>query len=224
MRVAGKSARPNTSALTRESILGAAIVLLDEGRQDFSLRELGEALGVHNTAFYRHFRDKNQLLLAAADLVLADVTAGAEEIEDPLDAVRQVCRSVRAALLGRPAATRVLAQGPARQTNELVLTECMLGLLRKAGLSDQAAVDGYHALVELTVGSSVIDQTVASLPEPERLDLYRRWRADYLGLDRAQFKNVVELAPLMYHSSGVQFEFGLDLMLDTLRRSAESHS
>lgn len=222
--MAGKTARPNAPALTRESILGAAIVLLDEGRQNFSLRELGEALGVHNTAFYRHFRDKNQLLLAAADLVLVDVTAGADDLEDPFDAVGQICRSVRAALLSRPAAARVLAQGPARQANELALTERVLSLLREAGLSDQIAVNAYHALVEFAVGSSVIDQSVAALPETERADLYRRWRADYLGLDRAQFHHVVELAPLMYHSSDVQFEFGLDLMIEGLRRSARSHS
>ena len=224
MRVASKTVRPRTSPLSRESILDAATALLDEGRQEFSLRELGEALGVHNTAFYRHFRNKNQLLLAAADLVLVDVTVGADKTNDPFDGVSMVCRAVRKALLARPAAARVLAQGPARQANELVLTECVIGLLRNTGLSDQDSVNAYHALVEFTVGSSVIDQPVASLPATEREDLYRRWRADYLGLDRIEFPNVVELAPRMYHSSGDQFEFGLRLMIDGLRRSVRSQS
>ena len=101
MRVDSKTVRPRTSPLSRESILDAATALLDEGRQEFSLRELGEALGVHNTAFYRHFRNKNQLLLAAADLVLVDVTAGADKTADPFDGVSLVCRAVRKALLAR---------------------------------------------------------------------------------------------------------------------------
>lgn len=203
--------------LTRETILDAAMTLLDGGRPEFSLRELGEALGVHNTAFYRHFRDKNQLLLAAADRALVDVTIGSQNAADPIEGVADVCRAVRRALLTRPAAASVLSQGPTRQANELALTDCVLGLLLKAGLDEQLAVDAYHGLVEFTVGSSVIDQPIASLPPTQREDTYRRWRADYLGLDKNNFPHLVALAPLMYHDSGDQFEFGLRLMLDRLR-------
>lgn len=210
--------------LSADEILDAASTLLEQGPQDFSLRQLGDLLGVHNTAVYRHFRDKNELLRAAADRVLTDVPAAADGAAEPFAGVVSICLALRDALLARPAAARVLAQGPARRTHELRLTERVLGLLREAGLPAGLAVDAYHALVEYVVGASVIDQDLASRGPAEREDSYRRWRADYLGLDASQFPNLVELAPSMYHGADAQFEFGLRLMVDSLRRMAEDAS
>lgn len=212
--------RRRTEPLSAGTILDAAEALLEEGRQEFSLRELGDALGVHSTAFYRHFRDKNELLRAAADRVLADVPGCANGMDDPFDGVSAICAALRETLLARPAAARVLAQGPARQENELRLTERVLGLLLQGGLPEQTAVDAYHALVEFSVGSSVIDQTMAAQSDDEREEAYRRWRADYLGLDEGEYPNLVALAPAMYHGARDQFHFGLSLMVDSLRRLA----
>lgn len=208
--------------LSVEAILDSATALLEDGRQEFSLRELGAALGVHNTAFYRYFRDKNELLRAAADRILAPVADAAADIEEPFDGVVAIVTALREVLLGRPAAARVLAQGPARQINELRLTEEVLRLLREGGLSDQGAVDAYHALIEFAVGSSVIDQPVASLSAEERAETYRGWRADYLALDAAHFPHLLASASLMYRDASDQFTFGLRLMVDSLRRLAES--
>lgn len=204
--------------LTREVILQATMGLLEGGGVDaVTTRKLGAALQVHPTAVYRHFRDKDELLRAAADLVLADIGAGLEQYsDDPLAQAAQMCIQLRHVLLARPAAATVMAPGPSRKEHEGRFTETVLGLLRSAGLSDQDAVMGYHALVEYSVGSATIDATLASLPDAERADVHRRWRADYLALSTDRFPHSTALAPLMYPSADDQFEFGLDLLVHAL--------
>jgi TetR/AcrR family tetracycline transcriptional repressor len=214
--------RPSSGPLTPDAIIEAAQALLrDDGHGSFTLRDLGEALGVHNTADYRHFRDKQELLRAVADRVLADVAVCADDVSDPFEAVSLVCTTLRATLLERPAAARVLAEGPARQPNELRLTETLLNRLRQTGLDDRQCVDASHALIEYSVGSAVLDHPLASLPATERAQEYRRWRGDYLGLPTHDFPTLVAPAPLLYQGASDQFAFGLGLMLDSLRRLAE---
>jgi AcrR family transcriptional regulator len=217
--------RPPHAPLTADAIIEAAQALLrDDGHGSFTLRDLGEALGVHNTAVYRHFRDKQELLRAVADRVLADVATSADDVSEPFEAVGVVCTTLRATLLARPAAARVLAEGPARQRNELRLTESMLGRLQQTGLTDHQCVDAYHALIEYTVGSAVLDQPLASMTADRRQQEYQRWRGDYLGLGTEEFPTLVTLAPLMYHGADDQFAFGLRLLLDSLRRLAAGRS
>jgi len=76
--------------LRNELLDTAAAQLADEGVEDLSLRALARAVGVSQTAPYRHFRDKNELLAALAtrgyhvlltDLEAAGRRAGASPIE-----------------------------------------------------------------------------------------------------------------------------------------------
>src|SRR4029450_7643266 len=58
--------------LTRAKIVAAVSELLERGGVDAgSTRTGGEALTVHPTALYRHFRDMDELLREAADGILA---------------------------------------------------------------------------------------------------------------------------------------------------------
>jgi TetR/AcrR family transcriptional regulator, tetracycline repressor protein len=209
--------------LTVDSIVAAAWELSHGGDAEaVSLRDLGASLGVHPTAIYRHFRDKHELMCAVADRTMAGVADAADGVEEPRAALTAVLLALRATLLAHPAAARVLAEGPTRRSNEVALTERMLALLRTLGLADEDVVEGYHALIELTVGSAVIDQTVHALPDDERERTYRHWRADYLGLDADRFPHLVELAPRMYGHAAGDFAFGLNLLLDSLARRASS--
>ena len=105
--------------LTAERIVDAAARVYDRGGDDFSLRELGAELGVHPTAMYRHFRDKQEILLAVADRALEGVAAAADQSTDPFEAAGLITRSLRKALLTRPSAARVLSSGPGRQPARL---------------------------------------------------------------------------------------------------------
>src|SRR6478736_6005412 len=73
-----RSNRPRPQ-LDRESILDAGIKLAASGRADaVSVRRLGAELGADPTAIYRYFRDKDELVLALLDRLLAQV----DEVSD----------------------------------------------------------------------------------------------------------------------------------------------
>ncbi|HSR24011.1 MAG TPA: helix-turn-helix domain-containing protein, partial [Candidatus Eisenbacteria bacterium] len=66
---------PVASRLSRDVIVDAYLRLVEaEDNDSVSLRRLGSELGVDPTAVYRHFRDKDEMLTAAADRLLAEVT------------------------------------------------------------------------------------------------------------------------------------------------------
>lgn len=73
--------RTETAAATRHALLSAAVVLLNAGGPDaVTLREVGSRAGVSRSAPYRHFADKESLLMAIA--------AGAwDELGDSLEAI-----------------------------------------------------------------------------------------------------------------------------------------
>ncbi|WP_088318996.1 TetR/AcrR family transcriptional regulator [Kineosporia sp. R_H_3] len=212
------SDRTRRAPLSADEIVAVAWEMSGGDADAVSLRDLGARLGVHPTAVYRHFPDKHELMCAVADRTLAGVCDVADGVADPVEALVAVLSALRGRLLSRPAAARVLAQGPTRRVNEVTLTERLLGLLRALGLPDADVARGYHAVVELTVGSAVIDQPVDALDAPGRAATYERWRADYLALDADRFPALVALAPALYRGAGEDFEFALRLLLEALAR------
>lgn len=212
--------------LTRARIVAAVTELLEHGGVDaVSTRTVGEALDVHPTALYRHFRDMDELLREAADGILAGLaeSAGlADEAGDPLDAVAALCRRLRVVLMSHPGAARVMTTGPSRMPNERALTERMLGLLSTAGLPDAEATLAYHALIEYVVGSSSID-TAATDGAPDEVEaMHRLWRADYFAAPPERFPHTTRLAGLLYPSLDDQFSFALDLMISGIRQRVSS--
>jgi AcrR family transcriptional regulator len=224
----------STERLTRARIVAAVTDLLEHGGVDgVSTRTIGEALDVHPTALYRHFRDMDELLREAADGILAGiadgvgdpgdsegpgaVAAGGDRPGDALDAVAALCLRLRRVLMSHPGAAQVMASGPARMPNERVFTEKMLGLLSEAGLPDPEVTLAYHALIEYVVGSAAID-TAGTADSPEDVEArHRLWRAAYFAASPAEFPHTTRLAPLLYPSLDEQFAFGIDVLIAGLR-------
>ncbi len=210
-----------TGRLSRDKIIAAVTELLEsEGVDAVSTRTIGEALNVHPTALYRHFRDMDELLREAADSIMAGLVDRMPTVGEGagLDGASAVCRDLRQVLMTHPGAARVMASGPSRMENERAFTERLLGLLGEAGLSDEDTVFGYHALVEFTVGSAAIDALEPAPSSDEEAARHRRWRADYLTASPDVFPQTVRLANELYPSMSEQFEFGLDLLIAGLRQ------
>jgi TetR/AcrR family tetracycline transcriptional repressor len=207
--------------LTRAKIVAAVSELLERGGVDaVSTRTVGEALNVHPTALYRHFRDMDELLREAADGILGGLADGACDSRDAdaLDAAAALCQRLRAVLMSHPGAARVVAPGPARKPNERAFTEKLLGLLSEAGLPDSEITLAYHALLEYTVGSALIDVT-GTADSPDDVEArHRIWRADYLAASPERFPHTTRLAALLYPSLEDQFRFGIDVIIAGLRQ------
>jgi AcrR family transcriptional regulator len=94
----------------REDVVQRAIVVLDTyGLADLTMRRLGAELGVQPSALYHHFANKQSLLAAVADEILARGRRASSE-QLPWDArVLAVCAELRDAMLAYRDGAEVVA-------------------------------------------------------------------------------------------------------------------
>ncbi len=97
-----------TDRINRDDIVGAALELLTVGGlHALGMRQIAAKVGVQQSALYWHFENKQQLLAALADRLLAPV--GVESDGDWAVRVVSLARSLRAELLGYPDGAELVA-------------------------------------------------------------------------------------------------------------------
>lgn len=152
-------------ALTRETIVAAALEILDDyGLADLTMRRLGAALDVKAGALYWHFGNKQSLLAAVADEVLAAFVEPGHGggVGEWLDAWSAELR--RVLLLRRDAAELVASVSAMDMVG---LDPRLLGrhLLQGSGLSQDRADAVMQAFWHFVLGHVVEEQTRAQLAE-----------------------------------------------------------
>lgn len=209
------------AALSRDRIAdAAAAIVVDEGADALSARRLGAALGCDPSAVYRHFRTMDELRRVVGDLVLADVDVSHRVDEPWHDAVRRVCVSLRGVLLARRHLASLVQGAPTRLPNEVRITEALLAALLRGGLAPADAAAAYHAVIEYTIGSAVIDAEVQSLDDGGSTAAYEQWRRDYRALgSHAPAINAVA-GHLYRGDAATRFEHGLDALVRGLASRA----
>jgi AcrR family transcriptional regulator len=221
-----KRATKRRGALTRERILRAAISLADrDGIQSLSMRKLGQKLGVEAMSLYNHVRNKVDLLDGMVDVVFSEIELPANGA-DWRTAMRLRAISARQALLRHPWAIGLMESRAAPGPATLRHHDAVLGSLRTAGFSiDMAAhaysiVDGYiygFTLTESTLpfgnaeGMTGVAEVAGNIMEGFRTGEYPHLAE--MAVDRATKPG--------YHY-GDEFEYGLDLILDGVKRAKAS--
>ncbi len=202
--------------LSRDAICDATLELVaDSGVATFSMRALGDKLGVDPTAVYRHFTNRDDLLREVGDRALIPVVEGFEPTSDPRKDITDLCIRLRSTLIANPIGLQITAQGPTRHYNELQITEIILGSLERAGLSIADAVIAYHTIIEHTLGSAWLDAPLAQAADL-RAETYLAWRNDYFKLDPALYPATRAAAGELYPASELVFESGLDALINGL--------
>jgi len=145
------SSRTRPEALTREAIVAAAVERLDaDGLAALSMRKVADELGTGAMSLYNHVEDKDDLLVACLEVVLADVPR-VEPSGDWRGSLRLVASWLRARLLAHPWACDLFTTswpGP----NRTDLMEAVLSSLRQGGFDRRMAHHGFHALDLFVVG------------------------------------------------------------------------
>ena len=211
---AGGSTSPRVP-LSRERVLRAALALADEGGiEAVSMRRLGLALGVEAMSLYKHVADKEAILDGIADLVMDEVEVPSREL-DWRTAVRRSAISAHEALGRHPWAGVVLESrlnpGPAR----LRYLDAVVGTLRGAGFDTATVARAFMALDSHTYGFTMQELALpfdaGSAPDVAA-EMAARVFAD-------GYPNLAAMAELaMSGAQLLDFEFGLDLLLDGLER------
>jgi len=155
-RPAGRRAPSGKPRLDRDMIIAAGLELAAvPGATSISVRELGARLGADPTAIYRHFRNKEHLMEALLDeLIARSVAAVTADPADWRDRVRQLASSTLEIFSAYPAigleATVLTTHGP----GELDAVEFMLDAFSRAGLTGDDLVRHYALLASHVLSSS----------------------------------------------------------------------
>ena len=205
------------SPLSRDRILRAALAYADEqGIDALSMRRLGQELGFEAMSLYNHVRNKDDLLDGMVDLVLAETQPPSHELTWD-ESVRQSAVSVHAALARHPWAVQLLLGGRPRP-GRLVYMNSLLAELREAGFSPDTTYHAYHVLDGHIFGFSLWEASHRFTPEQvaELTKVFENVITDdaYPELSEHGRMHFAD-GP---HREVSAFEYGLDLILDGLRK------
>jgi AcrR family transcriptional regulator len=201
--------------LSRERVLQTALALADEGGVEaVSMRRLGQALGVEAMSLYKHVADKEAILDGIADLVMDEVEVPSPDL-DWRTSIRRSAISAHEALRRHPWAGVVLESrlnpGPAR----LRYLDAVVGVLRGAGFDTPIVARAFMALDSHTYGFTMQELALpfdAGSASGVAEEMAARVFAD-------AYPNLLAMAELaMSGAPLLDFEFGLDLLLDGLER------
>ena len=210
------------SRLTRDRVLDAAIELADaDGVDALSMRKLAKHLGFEVMSLYNHVANKEDLFDAMVDRVAAEIVAPPPGAGWKL-AARAIAISAHEALLRhRWAGALWMTQWPGR--HRWLHMERLLAVLAEAGLPDDLADLGFHAITLHVVGFTQ-QQLSYAMDEQQSSEMYERFAREVRA---EEFPRVVD--HVRYHQEAEErdetprdeFAFVLDLILDGLERAAE---
>jgi AcrR family transcriptional regulator len=206
------------SRLTRERVLQAAIELADEGGiESLSIRKLAQALGLKPMSLYHYVSSKDDILSGILDIVVRDFEVAGEEGEWKA-AIRRSALSAHEVLLRHPWAATLMMSPQRVSEARLQYMESLLGRLRQAGFSAETTDHAYHALDSHIIGftlwhtgySNAIRAAAPVLSSSTFEELLGRF--PYLKEHAGQHERKRRL------DEASDYEFGLDLILDSLAR------
>jgi AcrR family transcriptional regulator len=207
--------------LDRDTILVVAETILEqEGLDALTMRRVGAELGADPTALYRHFRNKEELVLELADRAFGRVP----RVDTKLhwrDGLRQLAKHIRTIYEVHPDFAAVLVRQPDETPNLERLSEETLRLLAAAGLPPEEAAHVYAVLVNYVAGTGLFHAVVGEGFSAERRATSRR---AYAALSPERFQYGVEAAPHLFPDPVYAFELGFEILLDAIEARARGRA
>ena len=204
--------------LQRELIVSTALAIVDrDGLKSLSMRRLGDELGVDPMAVYYHLPNKQALLDAIVEAVMASIDLTADDsAKPPEERILAAAHAYRDALLAHANALPILvAHGPVTPV-AMRPVELLIGILRDAGLPPAEALAGMNAIAAAVRGAV----GMGPVHEHTKEEMEAMWRA----LPADEFPRLAEA----YASSGVSieqiFDFGMHALTRGLLAEATKHS
>jgi AcrR family transcriptional regulator len=210
--------------LHTDDLVTTALAVTDtEGLDAVTIRRLAQHHGVTPMALYRHFPDKDGLLEAIADHLLAQVRPPAPDDRPWHEQLRDVLTALLDAIRPHPNAapllfTRMLASPPA-----LAVTERFLALLTEGGLTHEEAVDTACQTLACLVSLVIADPARTHGPTREaREEAIRAKKALLLTLSPHHYPHIVASADAFatYAARDAYYHRGIDLIVKGIHATA----
>jgi AcrR family transcriptional regulator len=189
-------------------ILKAARALAErDGLDGLTFQAIGAELSAHPTSIYRHFRDKDELLLDLIDDLRAASYAGKlSPAEDWRDDLRLLARVIHDHYLSYPSFAQQMAARTTRRPTEFANVEFGARALLRAGLTPASAA-------------------MCMLDESTRHADNLAWEIEYRQLDPERYPAIHELdGHLTTIGDPNAFWTGVELLLDGIALRAERES
>lgn len=168
-----ESPRPRPTPLSRERIVDAAVVLLDQhGIDGLTMRRLAQLLNVTSTALYWHVRTKEDVLDLAVDQIFGEVPLP-NATDDWREDARRLVRNWRAAMLCHPWAPSLIGR-PMLGPNVLARTEYLQSALVRGGFSGLQLTVATRVLANYVIGAALTEATWHQTTAPQTQKEARR--------------------------------------------------
>jgi AcrR family transcriptional regulator len=207
--------------LSKERVVNAAVALADEdGIESLTMRGLAEALGVEAMSLYYHVANKDIILDGMVDQAFSEIDMRSVGL-DWRSAMQNRAISVRRVLSLHPWAIALMQSrtnpGPALLHHH----DSVIGILRQAGFSVEMTAHAFSALDAYIYG--FVSQELSLPFDTSSSEEAAEVAAAILeNFPTQEFPHLAELAIDHVMQPGYnyadEFEFGLDLMLDSLAR------
>jgi AcrR family transcriptional regulator len=211
-----KRTERRADALSKERIVEAATEILDaEGESALTFRALAARLATGAGAIYWHVAGKNDLLAAATEDVIAQVTTRVASGAEPRAAIRALACGVFDAIDAHPWVGTELSREP-WQPAVLQIFESFGGHLQALGVPQRAQFDCASALLNYVLGLAGQYAAGARLipRDTDRSAFLATIAAQWARLDPAEYPFVRQVAAqLPGHDDREQFLAGIDLIL-----------
>ncbi|MFJ8750333.1 TetR/AcrR family transcriptional regulator [Streptomyces sp. NPDC102441] len=209
-------ANRRTDALSKERIVEAAIEMLDEGGEKaLTFRALTARLSTGSGAIYWHVANKDDLLAAATDHVIARVVTDVAGDAEPREAIRTIALGVFDAIDAHPWVGAQLSRAPWLAAIPQIF-EGFGSQLEALGVPERLLFEATSALVNHVLG--VAGQNAANgrlyAHEPDRAAFLGTVAEQWARLDPERFPFVRRVAAqLPEHDDREQFLAGVDFFL-----------
>ena len=140
--------------LGRDEIVRTALKFAEsDGLEKLSLHKVAAEVGVKTMSLYNYVTDKEDLLNAMADAVMAGVEIPDVDAMSWEDAIRALAHAFRDGALKYPHAAPLLLVRRLNTPSILPMVDAALRVSRRSGLDPKAAVHVLRAYIALMVGS-----------------------------------------------------------------------
>lgn len=219
--------RAPRNSLSPELIVKASLKVLGrEGSTGLSFRKLGSALNVDPTAIYRHFKNKDELILAVTDSLMVSALEEFEPLSDWLETIRDLMHRTRRVYMAHPQAAVLGVTRVTRRSGEMQIVEQILAALFRGGFEAPEAARLYRVIDDLNLAFAGLDAAFRILPSDEQEKDTGAWSEEYSRLEASDFPSIAAAAAeLPDVGEDPTYELAVDLLLESIaRRSAQMTS
>jgi AcrR family transcriptional regulator len=219
--------------LSRARVLEAAAALADaEGVDAVTMRRVADDLGVEAMSLYHYVRSKDELFDGLAELVADEILAGSSAVDRPVKGaawrgvVRDRALAAREVLLRHRWAAGLFESRTAMPAGLLAYYDGIVGVMGSGGFSNDQIHHALHALGSRAVGFSqeLFDPGDASSPRAQAAMVEMEpMLPNLVGMLREVAHDDPD-STIGWCDDQLEFEFGLDLVLDGLERVRRGRS